>query len=121
VLGNASGINLNNDSLDKISKVGGLGLILATRIAQNRPFRRWGDLEKIEGFDEEMVNDLRGSGAVLGRPRISSKTSGPPRRIVPLRKIQPKSAEVGPLRKAGKQATHRRARNIFSGEGDGLE
>jgi len=47
VLGNANGIDLNNDSLYRISKVGGLGVILATRIVRNRPLRRWSDLNKI--------------------------------------------------------------------------
>ncbi len=117
MLGNANGINLNNDSLYKISKVGGLGVTLATRIVENRPIRRWSDLEKIEGFDVELVDDLRGSGAILGRPNLAASS---PRRVVQ-RKREPKPAYVGTLGKRVKRPARRRAKNLFSGEGEALE
>ena len=112
VLGNANGIDLNNDTLYRISKVGGIGVVLATRIVQSRPIRRWGDLAKIEGFDREMIENLRGSGAKLGLPKMpqTSKLSRPNRR----RTAQGKSAYVAATRKTAKP---RLARNIFSGEG----
>lgn len=116
VLGNANGIDLNNDSLYRISKVGGLGVTLATRIVRNRPLRRWSDLATIEGFDEELVDNLRGSGAKLGRPSTAD-TSKRPRRDAPPRTNQRARANVGPLRKPAKRPARRRARNIFSGEG----
>lgn len=117
MLGNANGTNLNNDSLYKISKVGGLGVTLATRIVENRPIRRWSDLERIEGFDVELVDNLRGSGAILGRPKTAASR---PRRVIQ-RKPQPKRAYVGSLRKRVKRPAHRRAKNLFSGEGEALE
>lgn len=117
MLGNANGINLNNDSLYKISKVGGLGVTLATRIVENRPIRRWSDLEKIEGFDVELIDDLRGSGAILGSPNIATSA---PRRVVP-RKTEPNRAHVGSLGKRVKRPARRRAKNLFSGEGEALE
>lgn len=118
MIGNANGINLNSDSLYRISKVGGIGLVLATRIVQNRPFRRWSDLEKIDGFDEETVNDLRGSGAILGDPTTSTrtKTSTLPSRVVRTRKT--KRTDVGAHGKPTKTPPRRRVRNIFSGEGE---
>jgi len=117
VLGNANGIDLNNDSLYRISKVGGLGVILATRIVRNRPLRRWSDLNKIEGFDEELVENLRGSGAILGRPQISAPGMPPPRTTRP-RPTRRKRAAVRPPSKSAKGPTRRRAKNIFSGEGN---
>lgn len=120
VLGNANGIDLNNDSLYRISKVGGLGVTLATRIVQSRPLRRWSDLEKIEGFDEELVENLRGSGAKLGSASIAD-SSRRPRRATRTRKTQPTSASVRALRKPAKRPARRRARNIFSGEGQETE
>lgn len=113
VLGNANGIDLNNDTLYRISKVGGIGVVLATRIVQSRPIRRWSDLAKIEGFDREMIENLRGSGAKLGLPKMpqTSKLSRPNRRR---RTSLDKSAYVGATRKTAKP---RLARNIFSGEG----
>lgn len=120
MLGNANGINLNNDSLRKISKIGGLGVVLATQIVRHRPIRRWSDLAKVQGFDRELVNDLRGSGAVLGRPQMA-KPSAPPRRTARQPTTQDKRAQVGRRRKPIKRPARRRATNIFSGEGYTLE
>jgi len=120
VLGNANGIDLNNDSLYRISKVGGLGVTLATRIVRNRPLRRWSDLEKIAGFDEELVENLRGSGAILGRPQTSAPSTAAVRTRRP-RITQRQRAQVGPPRKSAKRPGRRRAKNIFSGEGNALE
>ncbi len=120
VLGNANGIDLNNDTLYRISKVGGLGVTLATRIVENRPLRRWSDLEQIEGFDEELVENLRGSGARLGRPS-APRPSNLPRRNSRSRTTSRKTASVGTLRKPRKRPARRRARNIFSGEGQEAE
>lgn len=120
VLGNANGIDLNNDSLYRISKVGGLGVTLATRIVRNRPLRRWSDLNKIAGFDEELIDDLRGSGAILGRPQTSALSTPQPRTTRP-RPTSRKRAEIGPSRKPAKRPARHRAKNIFSGEGNALE
>jgi len=119
VLGNANGIDLNNDSLYRISKVGGLGVTLATRIVQSRPLRRWSDLGQIDGFDEELIENLRGSGAKLGRPSTADISRRPRRNVRP-RRIQ-RTAAVDTLRKPGKRPAWRRARNIFSGEGQDPE
>jgi hypothetical protein len=120
VLGNANGIDLNNDSLYRISKVGGLGVTLATRIVRYRPLRRWSDLKKIEGFDAELIENLRGSGAILGRPQTSARSTPPPRTTRP-RPTPHRRAQVGPPRKSAKRPARRRAKNIFSGEGNALE
>ena len=71
MIGNASGIDLNTASAHDLARIGGIGLVLAARIVERRPFRMWIELESIEGLDHGMVNDLRGSGAKLGRAKAS--------------------------------------------------
>jgi hypothetical protein len=71
MVGNASGVDLNNASAHELARIGGIRLVLAARIVEHRPFREWIELETIEGLDHEMVNDLRGSGAQLGQPKAS--------------------------------------------------
>jgi hypothetical protein len=120
VLGNANGIDLNNDSLDRISKVGGIGVTLARRIVQSRPLRRWSDLRNLQGFGEELVENLRGSGAKLGRPNAAN-TSKLPRQSARSRPTRRTPAYVGHLRETAKRPARRRARNIFSGDGQEAE
>ena len=108
MLGNANGIDLNNATVNELSRIGGLGPILAARVIENRPIRRWLDLEKIEGFDRELINDLRGSGAKLGRPRLS--TAKKPYNRFPKPSDRTKSAG------ARRTGSGRLAKNIFSGE-----
>lgn len=107
MVGNASGIDLNNATVNELGRIGGIGPVLAARIVERRPLRRWEDLENIEGFDHEVVNNLRGSGAKLGTARISVEKK-PYNRI--LRK-------ANPPRKTSSGPNSRRSTNIFSGEG----
>lgn len=64
-IGKANGTNLNEASSQDLEKVGGLGRERAERIVQQRPFRSWDDLKRIEGFSEKLVDDLKNSGATL--------------------------------------------------------
>jgi len=64
-IGSANGINLNNANTEELEKVGGLGRERAERIVQQRPFRSWDDLKRIEGFSDKLVDDLKNSGASL--------------------------------------------------------
>ena len=50
MLGNANGIDLNSSSVNQLSRIGGLGPVLAARIVQLRPIRKWADLERIRGI-----------------------------------------------------------------------
>lgn len=108
MLGNANGIDLNNASLHDLDRIGGVGRVLATRIIEQRPFRRWEDLKKIEGIDDTFIDDLRGSGAKLGRPQ-ARKT----KKLLNenLRPRKPPAKE-GNAASRGKRAT-----NIFSTQG----
>lgn len=107
MLGNANGIDLNNSPLYELGRIGGLGLVLAQRIVENRPFRKWDDVKAIEGFNEELVNDLRGSGAKLGRI-----TAAAAKRKSTVRRSEPSRPRRAPEKK---QARGTLARNIFSG------
>ena len=109
MLGNANGIDLNNFPLHDLDRVGGVARVLAQRIIEHRPFRRRSDLLAIKSVDKDFVNDLRGSGAILGRPNPSSATTKAmrPRTTRPKKSTAP-SAPKGPTRLP---------RNIFTGRG----
>lgn len=111
MLGNANGIDLNNSDLDDLERVGGLGRVLALRIIQHRPIRKWDELRHIDGFDQELVKDLRGSGARLGR--ITRSAAEKPqawntRATARRRSAGENWAASGPTRTG---------RNLFSGRG----
>jgi hypothetical protein len=111
MLGNASGIDLNNSDLQDLDRIGGLGRVLALRIIQHRPIRRWNDLRNIEGFDQELIKDLRGSGAKLGRiSRSMQEKSEAPSPGAKERRRPPgdTAAASGPKKTAS---------NLFSGRG----
>jgi hypothetical protein len=111
MLGNANGIDLNNSDLHDLGRVGGLGRVLALRVIQHRPFRRWDDLRKIEGFDQELIKDLRGSGAKLGRISRSMREESEARST-------PSTARRKPAdENAADAARKRTASNLFSGRG----
>ena len=114
MVGNANGLDLNNDSLQKLSRMGGIGLPLAMRIVNHRPFRRWEDLKNVEGFDEELVADLRGSGAKLGKPTPAAIKKAVKRRAS-AREL-PRNPDVKDEISA-RGSRKRRIRNLFSGHG----
>ena len=64
-IGSANGVNLNKANAEQLEKVGGLGRERAERIVRQRPFEKWEDLKRIEGFSDKLVNDLKNSGATL--------------------------------------------------------
>jgi competence protein ComEA len=72
-IGNANGIDLNRASEQELDGVGGLGHERAQRIVQNRPFRSWDDLKRVEGFSDTLVDDLRQAGATLGEGSSSKQ------------------------------------------------
>lgn len=65
-IGDAEGIDLNSASEQDLERVGGLGRERAQRIVENRPFRSWEDVKRIEGFSDKLVEDLRSAGASIG-------------------------------------------------------
>lgn len=113
MLGNASGIDLNNSDLQDLDRVGGLGRVLALRIIQHRPIRTWNDLRNIEGFDHELIKDLRGSGARLGRISRSMKE----RSEAPSAGVREPERRRSPGESAAASGPKKTASNLFSGRG----
>ena len=111
MLGNASGIDLNNSDLSDLDRIGGLGRVLALRIIEHRPIRKWDDLRNIEGFDQEFIKDLSGSGAKLGRitRAATEKSQAPSTRFT----ARPRSAGEN----AAGSGPRKTGRNLFSGRG----
>jgi len=68
-IGDAKGIDLNSASAEQLDRVGGLGQDRVRRLMQNRPFRSWDDLRRVEGFGGTLVDDLRKAGATIGDQR----------------------------------------------------
>ena len=109
MIGNASGVDLNNVSAHELARIGGIGLVLAARIVEHRPFREWIELERIEGLDHSIVNDMRGSGAKLGLPKP----------------VQAEKLYSRVLRRSSERKNSsprgRLPKNIFSGQGSVLD
>lgn len=63
----AGGIDLNSASEEELEQVGGLGHERAERIIHSRPINSWEELEKVPGFSQTLINDLKKAGATLGR------------------------------------------------------
>ncbi|MGZ4814422.1 MAG: ComEA family DNA-binding protein [Terriglobales bacterium] len=66
-IGDAKGIDLNSASEQELEQVGGIGPERARRIVEQRPFQSWDDLKnKVEGFSDKLVEDLKEAGATIG-------------------------------------------------------
>ena len=59
-------MDLNTASAQELDSVGGLGQDRVRRIIQNRPFRSWNDLKRVEGSGDTLVEELKRKGATLG-------------------------------------------------------
>ncbi len=71
-IGDANGVDLNTASEQELERVGGLGQDRARRIVQQRPFQSWEDVKnKIEGFSDKLVEDLKQAGATIGGRRAA--------------------------------------------------
>ncbi len=65
-IGVANNVDLNSASAEELDRIGGLGHERVQRIVENRPFRSWEDLRRVEGFGGTLVEDLKNAGATLG-------------------------------------------------------
>ena len=59
-------IDLNRASEGELAQLSVLGPELARRIVDERPLQSWEDLRKLEGFNDEIVDELVLAGATLG-------------------------------------------------------
>lgn len=64
-IGRAPTVDLNIASEEELEVIGDLGPERAHQIVENRPFRSWDDLKRIEGFSDQLVEDLQAAGARL--------------------------------------------------------
>lgn len=65
-IGDAKGVDLNKASAEELDRIGGLGHDRVERLIENRPFRSWDDVKRVEGFGEKLTEDLKDAGATLG-------------------------------------------------------
>lgn len=56
--GESRKVNLNEASLDEISKIPGINYEKAQYIVNQRPFRSWDDLKKVQGFTDTHIKIL---------------------------------------------------------------
>lgn len=52
-------VNINKATLDELVDLPGVGEVLAQRIIDGRPYKRVGDLEKVEGIGPKKMKELR--------------------------------------------------------------
>lgn len=69
-IGNANGIDLNTADREQLEQIGGIKGQRSEDILSNRPFGSWEDLKnKVPGFSDKMVEDLKNAGATIGAHR----------------------------------------------------
>jgi DNA uptake protein ComE-like DNA-binding protein len=59
-------VDLNTASEEIIADLPMVGQQRARTLMQNRPFRSWDDVARLDGFGPGMIDDLRSGGAQLG-------------------------------------------------------
>jgi DNA uptake protein ComE-like DNA-binding protein len=62
-------IDLNSASEEELAELPMVGPERARRLIEHRPFNSWEDVERVPGFDEGMIDDLRSGGAQIGGKR----------------------------------------------------
>jgi len=72
----AEGLELNTANSEEMENIGGMGPARARRITVARPLRNWEDLRRIEGFSDQLVDDLRHAGARIGRSSETLQRQG---------------------------------------------
>lgn len=62
-------VDLNKASEQDLEKLTGIGAERARALVGHRPFHSWEDVEKVPGFSEGMLEDLKNSGATIGKSK----------------------------------------------------
>jgi DNA uptake protein ComE-like DNA-binding protein len=61
-------VDFNAASEEELADLPMVGPDRARTLIQNRPFRSWDDVERLDGFGKGMIDDLKSGGAQLGSP-----------------------------------------------------
>ena len=62
-------VDLNTASEQEIADLPMVGADRARALMEARPFKTWDDIERIPGFGQGMIDDLKSGGAQLGKPQ----------------------------------------------------
>lgn len=61
-------VDLNTAPGEVVADLPMVGPDRAKEIIRNRPFSSWDDVDRLEGFDKGMIDDLKSGGAQIGSP-----------------------------------------------------
>jgi Helix-hairpin-helix motif len=61
-------VDLNTALEEELADLPMIGPKRARAICRNRPFKSWGEVEALEGFDLGLIDDLKSGGAQIGGP-----------------------------------------------------
>jgi DNA uptake protein ComE-like DNA-binding protein len=59
-------IDINTAGLDEMAALKGVGRIRAAALASHRPFGSWDMVERVDGFDRGIIDEMQRDGATLG-------------------------------------------------------
>ncbi len=59
-------IDINTAGIDEMAALKSVGRIRAEALASHRPFGSWDMVERVDGFDRGIVEEMRRDGATLG-------------------------------------------------------
>jgi hypothetical protein len=78
-IGEAKGVDINHASEDELKRVGGLGEERAKRLIQNRPFRSWDDLKRVERLRRHSRRRSQEGGSPARLAATAGSRTGVPR------------------------------------------
>ncbi|MBZ9799470.1 ComEA family DNA-binding protein [Mesorhizobium sp. ES1-4] len=58
-------LDINSASQDELAALPGLDAQLARQLCHSRPFKRWAEVEALEGFDAALVERLKAGPAAI--------------------------------------------------------
>lgn len=59
-------VDINKAGIEEMAALKGVGRIRAAALASHRPFGSWEMVERVDGFDRGIVEEMRRDGATLG-------------------------------------------------------
>ena len=61
-------MDLNSASISELTRLPGVGKVLAARIVEGRPYRRLVDVSRVEGITDDLLGRIREAGGVVRKP-----------------------------------------------------